>query len=138
MSPGSSGSEDRPAILLVDHGSRQAAANDQLEEIAQRLRAREPGRIVVTAHLELAGPSIGEGIDACVAAGARAIVVHPYMLSPGRHSTVDIPRLAAEARARHRGVRVTVSEPLGVHEKLVDIVLERVARLRGVEPPGHR
>jgi sirohydrochlorin ferrochelatase len=119
-----------PAILLVDHGSRQPEANAQLEEIAQRIRAREPGRIVVAAHMEIAEPSIEAGIDACVAAGAREIVVHPYLLAPGRHSTRDIPSLAADAARRHPGVDVRVSDPLGVHEKLVDVVLERVADKR--------
>ncbi len=115
-----------PAILLVDHGSRRAEANEQLESIAQLLRDRDPERIVRVAHMEIASPTIAEGIAACVEAGAREIVVHPYLLAPGRHSREDIPALAAEAAADHPGVTVRVSEPLGVHEKLVDVVLERV------------
>ncbi len=116
----------KPAILLVDHGSRRAEANEQLESIAQQLRDREPERIVRVAHMEIVSPTIAEGIAACVEAGAREIVVHPYLLAPGRHSREDIPALAAEAAADHPGVTVRVSEPLGVHEKLVDVVLERV------------
>jgi sirohydrochlorin ferrochelatase len=119
-------SKDPTAILLVDHGSRRAEANDQLEEIAKLIRQRGH-RIVIAAHMELAEPSIAAGVDACVAAGAREIVVHPYLLAPGRHSTTDIPELAAEAASRHPDVTIRVSEPLGVHEKLVDVVLERVA-----------
>ena len=115
-----------PAILLVDHGSRRAEANEQLESIAQQLRDRDPERIVCVAHMEIASPTIAEGIAACVEAGAREIVVHPYLLAPGRHSREDIPALAAEAAADHPGVTVRVSEPLGVHEKLVDVVLERI------------
>ncbi len=114
------------AILLVDHGSRRPEANAQLEALAERVRARAGGRIVEFAHMELAPPDIGAGIDACVAGGAAEIVVHPYFLGPGRHTRDDIPRLVREAAARHPGVRVTVSEPLGLHEKLVDVVLERV------------
>ena len=116
-----------PAILIVDHGSRRAEANEQLEEVAERLRAREPGRIVRVAHMELAAPSIAEGVSACIAAGATEIVVHPYLLAPGRHTAEDIPRLVAEAGARHPGIELRVSEPLGVHEKIVDVILERVS-----------
>ena len=115
-----------PAILLVDHGSRRPEANEQLESIAQLLRDRDPERIVRVAHMEIASPTIAEGIAACVEEGAREIVVHPYLLAPGRHSREDIPSLAAEAAADHPGVTVRVSEPLGVHEKLVDVVLERI------------
>ena len=118
--------KSQPAILLVDHGSRLGEANEQLEEVARRLRCREPQRIICTAHLELLAPSIGDGIDACVDAGAGEIVVHPYFLAPGRHSTADIPRLVADARERHPGITIVVSAPLGVHDKLLDIVLERV------------
>jgi len=114
------------AIVLVDHGSREPAANALLEEVARALRDRLPGERVCVAHMELAPPSLAEAIEACVAEGAREVVVHPYFLAPGRHSTVDIPRLAAEAAARHAEVRVRVTPPLGVHPGLVDAVLDRL------------
>jgi sirohydrochlorin ferrochelatase len=116
----------KPAILLVDHGSRREEANAVLGEIARQVERRAPDRIVRIAHMDLARPTVAEGIDACVAAGAREIVVHPYFLAPGDHSTRDIPRLAREAAVRHPGLVVRVSEPLGVHEKLAEVVLSRV------------
>jgi len=118
------------AILLVDHGSRRSEANALLEEIAVRVRARRPGCIVRTAHLELVAPSIAEGIDSCVAAGARDIVVHPYFLGPGRHTVGDIPRLVREASRGLPEVRVRTSEPLGIHDKIVEVVLERIDATR--------
>jgi sirohydrochlorin ferrochelatase len=117
-------------ILLVDHGSRRPEANAQLEALAERLRGRVPDAVVATAHMELAEPTIAQALDACVAAGAGEIVVHPYFLGPGSHTTHDIPRLVAEAAARHPGVSVRVSEPLGLHDKIVDVVLERVKDAR--------
>ena len=76
--------------------------------------------------MDLALPNIAQGVEACVRAGANEIVVHPYFLGPGIHTRRDIPRAVESAAARHPGLRVVVSEPLGVHEKLVDVVLERV------------
>jgi sirohydrochlorin ferrochelatase len=118
------------AILLVDHGSRRPEANAQLEALAERLRRRVPDQVVAIAHMELAEPTVAQGLAACVAAGAAEIVVHPYFLGPGSHTTHDIPRLVAEAAGRHPGVSVRVSEPLGLHEKIVDVVLERVKEVR--------
>jgi sirohydrochlorin ferrochelatase len=118
------------AILLVDHGSRRPEANALLDEVAERVGRRVPDRVVCVAHMELAPPSIAEGLDACVAAGADDIVVHPYFLGPGSHTSDDIPRLVAEASRRHPGVRVAISAPLGLHEGLVDAILERVERAR--------
>ena len=115
-----------PAILLVDHGSRRAAANEQLESVADLLRAREPERFVAVAHMELAPPTIEHALRACSEARAREVVVHPYFLAPGNHTTHDIPRLVEEAADRLPGLRVRVSAPLGLHEKIVDVVLERV------------
>ena len=114
------------AILLVDHGSRRREANEQLEGLARMLRRRLPDDVVLTAHLDLAPPTIGEGIDACVAAGAEIVIVHPYFLGPGRHTTRDIPDRVAEAAKRHPGVRIRVSEPLGLHPKIVDVVMARI------------
>lgn len=116
----------KPAILLVDHGSRRPEANAQLEALADRLRARVGDRFVAIAHMELAEPSIAQGIGACVASGAREIVVHPFFLGPGNHTTRDIPQLVADAAADHPGVRTRVGPPLGLDDKLVDLVLERI------------
>jgi sirohydrochlorin ferrochelatase len=116
----------KPAILIVDHGSRRAAANEQLEALAGRLRAREPDRVVAIAHMELAPPSIADALATCVAAGATEVVVHPYFLGPGSHTTNDIPRLVEVALVHHPALRVRISEPLGLHEKIVDVVLERI------------
>jgi sirohydrochlorin ferrochelatase len=129
-----SGDRTRRALVLVDHGSRRPEANAQLEAVAERVRARLPDWIVRAAHMELAPPSIDDAVAACAAKGAREIVLHPYFLGPGAHSTHDIPALARAAAARHPGVSVRVTAPLGLDERIVDVVLARVLE-RG---PGER
>ena len=116
----------KPAIVLVDHGSRRAEANAILSEIAERIREAAPGRIVEIAHMEFATPSLADAVDACVEGGAKEIVVHPYFLAPGNHSTRDIPRLARDAAERHPGVAIRIAAPLGAHPKIAEVVLERV------------
>jgi sirohydrochlorin ferrochelatase len=114
------------AVVLVDHGSRAAAANAVLDEVAALLRRRLPERIVEVAHMELAPPTLAEALERCVAAGAREIVVHPYFLAPGAHATGDVPAQAAAAAARHPGVTVRVTAPLGAHPAIVDAILDRL------------
>lgn len=114
------------AVILVDHGSREHAANAQLGAIAAALRRRLRGRSVGVAHLSLAPPSLGSAIDACAAAGAREIVVMPYFLAPGRHARRDIPALVRAARRRHPSLRICLAAPLGVHAGLVAAVAARV------------
>lgn len=114
------------AILLVDHGSVRQEANRMLEtmgDLVQRLAGDDV--VVRIAHMELAEPTIEQGFEACVRAGASEVVAFPYMLSPGKHSTRDIPRLVAEAAARFPDIRYTVAPAFGLHEKLAEVVLER-------------
>lgn len=113
------------AILLVDHGSQHASSNALLDRIAAALRARLPGSLVEVAHMELAEPSLAAGLARCAARGAREVVVCPYFLGPGRHTTRDIPQLVAQARAAHPALHVRVAAPLGFDERLVDVLLER-------------
>lgn len=114
------------AILLIDHGSRRPEANESLRCMADLVRFMLRGQLIVEhAHMELASPSVAQGFGACVAQGAREVTVQPYLLAPGRHARSDIPRLVGEAAAAHPGVTFRVSEALGVHVKLAELVLER-------------
>lgn len=119
------------AILLVDHGSRLRDANEMLAEVAALVSRESPEYHVEYAHMELAEPTIDQGFDACVEAGAQEITVHPYMLSPGRHATQDIPRLVKAAAGRHPGIRYHVTAPLGLHALLAKVVLDRVREAGG-------
>jgi len=113
-------------VVLVDHGSRSADANAQLDRLAELIAARLPDAIVKAGHMELAAPSLGQAIDACVAAGATQILVHPFFIAAGRHVREDVPRQVAEAGTRHPGLPILLTEPLGLHPSVVDAVLDRI------------
>ena len=90
-------------IIIVDHGSKVAAANERLERLCEGYATtRAPKHWVVRpAHMELASPSIGEAFDALVEAGCATIVCHPFFLSQGRHVREDVPALLDGAASRH-------------------------------------
>jgi sirohydrochlorin ferrochelatase len=113
------------ALLLVDHGSRQPAANRVVEEVVRRIRARRPGLVVEHAHMEIAQPSLADAVAKLAAAGVLEIVVHPYFLAPGLHTSETIPMLVTAVANNYPQVRIRISEPLGVHDQLVEVVLER-------------
>lgn len=118
-------------ILIVDHGSVRREANDMLVCMANLLRTMVGTDVVVRhAHMELADPDIATGFAACADGGATDITVFPYMLSPGRHSTTDIPRIVSNAAKAFPHVVFNVTPAFGVHEKLAELVLERA----GIEP----
>jgi sirohydrochlorin ferrochelatase len=113
-------------ILIVDHGSVRAEANDMLICMSNLLQTMAgPDVVVRYAHMDLAQPDIRRGFTDCVEAGATDITVFPYMLSPGRHSTTDIPRMVAAAATTFPQVTFSVTPAFGVHEKLAELILDR-------------
>ena len=121
----------RQALLLIDHGSTRDDANDLLPKVARMVREMSDFEIVCYAHMELAEPTIQQGFDTCVAAGATEVIVHPYFLGPGRHSVSDIPRKVAEAAAKYAGVSYRLTEPLGLDPKIGELILKRVCESLG-------
>lgn len=115
------------ALILVDHGSKVEEANRLLEKVAETIRSSPDCRfdIVEACHMEIAEPDISRAFEKCVKSGADRIVVHPYFLVPGRHSKTDIPRMAREAASKYPDISFTVTEPLGLHENIVKVVLEK-------------
>lgn len=117
---------DNLGLILVDHGSRKQAANQLLLDMAALFKRVSGARIVEPAHMELADPTISQAFDACVAQGAQTVVVHPYFLAPGKHSTTDIPKMVADAAAKHPNVRFHVTQPLGLDEKIAQLIVQRI------------
>jgi sirohydrochlorin ferrochelatase len=116
------------ALILVDHGSVIKEANDMLEEIVKMIKQSKRCNfdMVCCAHMELARPTISEVFELCVSSGAEEIVVHPFFLFPGRHSTKDIPRMVSEIARNYPNVSYKVTPPLGIHPKIVDVIFERI------------
>jgi sirohydrochlorin ferrochelatase len=112
-------------LLLIDHGSRRAESNQQLEDMAARVRRLRPDAAVVAAHMEIAAPDLATAFATLVAHGATRVVILPYFLGDGRHLTQDIPALAAAAAAAHPGVGYTIGAALGPHDALAALLLER-------------
>ena len=113
------------ALILVDHGSRLAEANQLLESVAERMRARGEFSPVAVAHMGLAPPTLADAFAACARAGARRDVIVPYVLAAGSHATGDIPRLAREAAAPFPDIAWALAEPLGLDDRLVDLAADR-------------
>ena len=114
------------ALLIVAHGSRRAASNDEVRALCNTVAARDDGLYeqVTCAFLELAEPSIPEGVQALIAAGARDVTVVPYFLSAGRHVAEDIPAEVAKV-AVPEGVTVRIAPYVGCSDSMADLLLEQ-------------
>ncbi len=111
------------AILLIDHGSVRTEANHMLSCAANLLQHMVGDNAIVRfAHMELSEPSIAQGFADCASAGATEVIAFPYMLSPGKHVSRDVPRLVSEAAAAFPNVAFRVTGAFGLHEKLAELI----------------
>ncbi len=130
-----SGMDRSPMLIVVAHGSRAEGtpeAHAQLcAEIERRLDVPVSG-----AFLEITPPDIPSAIDGAVAHGATDVVLLPYFLLAGNHTTRDIPEIMERARQAHPGIRVTMTAPVGPDPRLVDICVDRAIAAGAGTPAG--
>ena len=133
-------------VLLIDHGSRNHASNRRLQSLARMYQTKQNKRtkqqqeqvqegtnneknqssvdvdvvVVRGAHMEIAKPSILDGIKSLVRANVTEIVCHPYFLSPGRHVVKDIPMIVNDIiQQENITVPVTITDPIGSNTDLM-------------------
>lgn len=113
------------SLLLVAHGSRREASNDEIRKLTERLRTLSGDRypMVECAFLELAAPSIPEGIDCCVRQGASEVVILPYFLSAGRHVAADIPEEVEGKVQQYPDVEIRIAPYLGSSQQIPELLL---------------
>ncbi|QDT66299.1 sirohydrochlorin chelatase [Calycomorphotria hydatis] len=114
------------AALIIAHGSRRQEANDDLVKLAHMVRERGVVPIVEIAYLELAEPDIPTGAATCVARGADVVLMSPFFLSMGRHVAGDLEKFRAEFSAEYPEVEFKVCPPLGLDERVVDVLVKRM------------
>src|SRR6202158_2944469 len=119
------------AVLLGGHGSRDPEAGAECEEARAALRSRlagsGPGGDFATGYLEFARPTIGEGLAALAARGARRILAIPGMLFAASHVKKDLPWEINIFMADNPGIDVRLGRDLGIEPKLLDAAAERIA-----------
>ena len=113
------------ALLLIAHGSRREASNQEIIELAEQLSglAGDDFTLVKACFLELAAPSIGEAVEACVQAGIDDITAVPYFLSAGRHVAEDVPRELDAASRIHTGIRISNCPHIGAAAAMPGLLL---------------
>jgi sirohydrochlorin ferrochelatase len=113
-------------LLIVAHGSRRQASNSEVMHLDAQVRTNLGKGIddVSVAFLELAAPSIPEGLAGCVARGAGEIVVVPYFLAAGTHVANDLPEAIGNFQAEHPNIKVRLAHHLGASPLLPRIILD--------------
>ena len=122
-------SEAPTAVLLIAHGSRNAAANDDLLALARRIAKTGTHPIVEPCFLELADPDIPAGGRRCVERGARSVLMIPYFLSEGVHLIRDLTAARDALALAHPSANFRLAPPLGPHPLLDELVAIRIREI---------
>jgi sirohydrochlorin ferrochelatase len=108
-------------LLLVAHGTREAAGAVEVTAIADAVRDRLGGEPVAVAYVDVLRPGIAD-VLAMLPVGPSPVVLVPAFLAAGYHVRVDVPReVAASGRSD-----VLVTSPLGPHPALVAAAYDRL------------
>lgn len=124
------------ALLVVAHGSRRNASNDEIRHLVEQLGCSEMNDfdMVMAAFLELAEPSIPDGIEDCIQRGASEVLVFPYFLSAGRHVTEDIPAAVKIKQQQHSSITIIIADYLGISDGMPGMIFEHLnAELKSPE-----
>jgi sirohydrochlorin ferrochelatase len=118
-------------IVVFAHGSRIESANREVRAVTEQMTQAGGFRLVETAFLDIASPTLEEAVGQLIARGASRVVVLPYFLTLGTHLQRDLPRIAAAASRAHNGIEVHVAAPLDGHPALSTILLDRAREALG-------
>ena len=114
------------AILYICHGSRVKSARDEALAFVEKCKEVRREEILQHCFLELAEPTIFQGIERCVEQGATKIRAIPVLLLTANHAIVDIPNEVNRAKQHFPQLEIQLSEPIGVHPLLIDLLVERI------------
>lgn len=100
----------RPAILVVGHGTRKAAGAQQLCDLVQCMRSLRPDILFLESFLELAQPDIPTALARAAEHGVTQVLVVPILLFTAGHAKSDIPD-AVHSAADVLGIEVLGQTP---------------------------
>jgi sirohydrochlorin cobaltochelatase len=107
-------------LLLFAHGARDSRWALPFEEVAQRIREREPATPVELCFLEFMSPDMVEGGRRLAAAGCTHVDIVPLFLGAGGHVRRDVPELIAKLEATHAGVHWELHPAVGEAQAVID------------------
>jgi len=111
-------------LLIVAHGSRREASNQEVRLLAQHVatQLQLPAAQVQVAFLELATPSIASALNSCFQHGINEVTVLPYFLSSGNHVVKDLPQEIAAVQENWPNKCIKLLPHIGAIEGMVNLI----------------
>ena len=112
-------------LLLIDRGSREREASEELETICAGIKAKEDYVFTDFCFLEVEPPYIEDGISKCLKEDIDSLTIVPYFLYPGKKvkiAVTDVMKFQKDTK-----VKFVVTKPMSMHKTLIDLVENRIS-----------
>ena len=112
-------------LLVIDRGSREQEAKDELKEICSRVKEKGNYEFSDFCFLEVLPPFIKDGIENSLNQNLDTLTIVPYFLYPGKKvkaAVTDAIKFQSTT-----DVKFVVSRPMSMHKTMIDLVDNRVA-----------
>ncbi len=113
------------ANILVAHGMRKGDQNKALGDFLERLLSDETYNYEL-AYIESEEKSIENTIGRLIDQGETEFKVVPLLIFSAMHYIVDVPNILESIKQAYPHIRYEISEPLGTHDYMVDLVEKRI------------
>jgi len=115
-------------VVILAHGSRnECGVSEVLNGVSAAVKAGlSPEVKVAWAAMQFNHPDLEEATGLLVKQGVKRVVIMPYFLFEGMHTTRDIPRRIEVIRQTNPGVEFILADTLGVDGSLIDLIVRRI------------
>ena len=118
-------SHDSTGVLIIGHGTRDPIGQNQMRNLACQAAGCLAPLTTELGFLELASPSIADGIQSLAAQGVKRLITVPVLLFRAGHADRDIPE-AVLAAASPLGIEVIQqTEPLEIQPTVLELSAQR-------------
>ena len=114
-------------LILFAHGARDPEWAEPFRDISKRIAATRDDLAVRLAFLEFQTPTLADVIADLAASGHTSIHIAPLFMAQGGHLKNDVPKLLAEVRSRHPGLKLELLPAIGDIADLRQAIAEWVA-----------
>lgn len=115
-----------PALVALAPGGRDPESVATVTALVTEVRALRPDLRVEVAFVERARPSFETVVDRLARAGHDEVVVVPLLLTAEGSASTAAARVVHAAGERHRGLRLSATEVLGVSPSFLGVLDERL------------
>ena len=116
--------KQRRGLLIIDRGSRQREASEELETICEKIKTKRDYVFIDFCFLEVEPPYIEDGITRCLKENIDSLTIVPYFLYPGKkvkNAVTDVMKFQKDTK-----VKFLVTKAMSMHKTLVDVVENRI------------